>query len=397
MGDDYRRIRYRGRSPARPDGGAGSTAYLGRAEADSLTNGAFTPFRTVTVTGDEAEGATPTLAVGSDTSLAFPLRGKFASGQYVPVGWSGYRWSGPVPGESTPPPEPPSGCPDSDPDHSPYWFRPAIAPECGPYPMHWDESLDAWIGQVDLNGSGEPPAWPIWEADICDYDPNQSYSLDLSGTTTLGVALRRITTPARLTAQISDGRIVGVTIDDPGCGYNYWLNNYSDMWGLKFTGGGGRDAWVVARTDIDADGNTVPYEDYQYGRLASVTIFNGGSGYTSPPAVEAVTPDGWANTRVISYSLWKCTPFGGTYVAHGGTGWVPTPKGSIYANRCDPEFSSFPPDEHAGYYMGWKTFTENCDSPSFRGPVSNTFIIIERDWNIRLQGVATAFSATVTP
>lgn len=400
--DDYLRIRYRDKPPGRPHGDAGLTTFLGRAAADSQANGAFTPIYRVTVTGDEIEGASPILTAGSETSLAFPIRDRLSEGQYVPVGWSGYRWSCPVQARTVTPTPPPSGCPDPDPDVSLYRFRLSKSPTDGPYPMHWDAALDAWVGQVDLQGEGEWPGTPLWNPDICgDYDPNSTHSYDPGGFTTLGVALRRITRPALLTAQVSEGRIVGVTIDDPGCGYNYWLNNYSDSWGIRFTGGGGQSAWVVARTDVDSDGQTVPYEQYQYGGIASVTVFNGGTGYTSPPAAEVVTPDGWIDTRVISCSIWRCNGgFGGPYyIAHSGTGWVPTPPGSIYANRSDPECDFMLPDIQDGFYMGWTIVPEDCNdsATTFGGFLAGCPVIIERDWVVRLQGVSAQFAATVTP
>ena len=68
------------------------------------------------------------------------------------------------------------------------------------------------------------------------------------------------------TAIISNGGVIGVTIDDPGA-------YYAEDTYVKFVGGGGQGAYGLANVDGTS------------GEVTSVTMINGGVNYTTEPTV----------------------------------------------------------------------------------------------------------------
>jgi len=92
---------------------------------------------------------------------------------------------------------------------------------------------------------------------------------------------------ATFSAQITNGSVTGIVIDDAG-------SNYEDPPILLIQGGSGIGARAITSIEVGS------------GRVTSVTILNGGTGYLSVPTVEPVHPvhlERKSRDRIVSNSL----------------------------------------------------------------------------------------------
>jgi hypothetical protein len=108
-------------------------------------------------------------------------------------------------------------------------------------------------------------------------------------------------TGAQATALIANGALTAIRIADPG-------THYCKAPEIVITGGNGQNAQATARVDTDC-------------RIASITLVQPGSGYTSPPAIHIVP-------RLRCYKISQITLLSGTMLEGDGDATCLIPDGS---------------------------------------------------------------------